>query len=93
MAQMLFHELRPFLAEAQAADVPVTLGQPSTHKSSCSPSDTKPTFMTISADTDCQICPRTPLKEAYVSFYIKSSDAKRRCLLQAGTAWAGRLRC
>ena len=26
MAQMLFHELRPFIAEAQAAGVPVTLG-------------------------------------------------------------------
>lgn len=27
MAQMLFHELRPFLAEAQAASLPVTLGE------------------------------------------------------------------
>ncbi len=27
MAQMLFHELRPFLVEAQAANLPVTLGE------------------------------------------------------------------
>ena len=28
MAQMLFTELRPFLAEAQAANLPVTFGAP-----------------------------------------------------------------
>ena len=36
MAQMLFHELRPFLAEAQAADLPVTLGEKTLKVLTCS---------------------------------------------------------